>query len=368
LSISLEVIQEHTEGELIDFTTYRLYAEMTQPEDKLDAVYGSNENPLTIQQGDESMYQHPNGSPGVAYYPESVLANSPLLAYDSYVALGWGHEEQGGYLDLLESNENLWTQGFEMGMPIVIDDLAGGGWYVLNSTLNFSSAGDDLKILLGQFTTKGGISGTINIQAVGCGSIGTYNMTQLNFSSDEGLLGCKDSSACNFNSNASTDDGSCCYGHCVSGTIGSMPVQIIDASTQEYIDPIITGETFTACVSSGCYTLIGATSAEIDGANITLTNDNNFIIEAGTSGCLGCTNPSGCNYDEFALIENNTCVLVMGDVNDNQFVEVDDMLILLTQFNTCNPEDNCVADINLDGYVAITDLLILLSNYGSGCD
>jgi hypothetical protein len=146
-----------------------------------------------------------------------------------------------------------------------------------------------------------------------------------------------------------------------------MPVQIIDANTQEYIDPIIIGETFTACVSSGCYTLIGASSVEIDGVNITLMNDNNFIIEAGTSGCLGCTNPSGCNYDEFALIENNTCELVVGDFNDNQYAEINDMLILLAEFNSCNPEDNCMADINNDGYVGVNDLLIFLSAFGSGC-
>ena len=368
LSINLEMIQNHTDGELEDYKTYRLYAEMTQPEDKLDAVYGSIDNPLIIQQGQGQIYQHPDGSSGVAYYPEIFLANSPLLAYDSYVALGWGHEEQGGSLDLLESPENSWTQYFEMGLPIEIDDLAGGGWYVINNSSNFSSAGEDLKILLGQFTTKGGISGTINIQAVGCGSIGTYNMTQLNFSSDQGLLGCTDSSACNYDNNASTDDGSCCYNLCVSGTIGTMPLQIIDEDTQENIEPIISGETFTACISFGCYSIIGATTVELDGVNVTLMNENDFIIEAESSGCLGCTNPSACNYDEFALIDNNTCVLVVGDLNDTQFVEVNDMLILLSQFNTCNPEDNCVADIDLDGYVSVNDLLLILSNFGTGCE
>ena len=255
-----------------------------------------------------------------------------------------------------------------MGLPIVIDDLAGGGWYVINNSSNFSSAGDDLKILLGQFTTKGGISGTINIQAEGCGSIGTYNMTQLNFSSDPGLLGCTDSSACNFDNNASTDDGSCCYNLCLSGEIDEMPIQIIDEDTQENIEPIISGETFTACISSGCYTIIGAATVELDGVTVTLMNENDFIIEAGTSGCLGCTNPSGCNYDEFALIDNNTCELVLGDLNDNQYVEVNDMLVLLSQFSTCNPEDNCVADIDLDGYVTVNDLLLLLGNFGIGCE
>ena len=368
LSINLEMIQNHTDGELEGYKTYRLYAEMTQPEDRLDAVYGSIDNPLIIQQGQGQIYQHPDGSSGVAYYPEVLLANYPLLAYDSYVALGWGHEEQGGSLDLLESPENPWTQYFEMGLPIVIDDLAGGGWYVINNSSNFSSAGEDLKILLGQFTTKGGISGTINIQAVGCGSIGTYNMTQLNFSSDQGLLGCTDSSACNYDNNASTDDGSCCYNLCLSGTIGTMPLQIIDEDTQENIEPIISGETFTACISSGCYSIIGAETVELDGVNVTFMNENDFIIEAVSSGCLGCTNPSACNYDEFAVIDNNTCVLVVGDLNDNQYVEVNDMLILLSQFNTCNPEDNCVADIDLDGYVSVNDLLLILSNFGTGCE
>ena len=44
------------------------------------------------------------------------------------------------------------------------------------------------------------------------------------------------------------------------------------------------------------------------------------------------------------------------------------MLIVLSLFNTCNPEDNCVADIDLDGYVTVNDLLLILSNFGTGCD
>ena len=46
---------------------------------------------------------------------------------------------------------------------IVMDDPTGGAWFVTN-VYNNGIAGDDLRVLLGQFTTEGTFEGTLNYQ------------------------------------------------------------------------------------------------------------------------------------------------------------------------------------------------------------
>ena len=50
-----------------------------------------------------------------------------------------------------------------------------------------------------------------------------------------------------------------------------------------------------------------------------------------------------------------------GDLNGDNAVNITDLSIMLSNFNTAN----AVADINKDGTVNIFDLSILLSNYGT---
>ena len=74
-------------------------------------------------------------------------------------------------MDLWQSEYQLklnssWNFGdFEEGMNVVIDDSIGGALFVLNEEgmTNILSGGDQ-RILIGQFTTSGEMSGVINVQ------------------------------------------------------------------------------------------------------------------------------------------------------------------------------------------------------------
>jgi len=58
---------------------------------------------------------------------------------------------------------------------------------------------------------------------------------------------------------------------------------------------------------------------------------------------------------------SESCV---GDLNNDYDVNVQDLLILLSNWGRCNKDSGCIADINNDGVVNSSDLLILLSNWG----
>ena len=68
----------------------------------------------------------------------------------------------------VQSTDNPWVTNFDPGngtpgASIAIDDLIGGAWYALNGDAN-GIAGEDLRVLIGQFTTNGDISGQIYCQ------------------------------------------------------------------------------------------------------------------------------------------------------------------------------------------------------------
>ena len=66
-------------------STYRVYAELSQPTDKVDAIYGSMSLSLWCLQEMKRRWQHPG--PGVCVSDEQLLLD-PTMAFDSYVALG----------------------------------------------------------------------------------------------------------------------------------------------------------------------------------------------------------------------------------------------------------------------------------------
>jgi hypothetical protein len=369
ISLNLELHATHTSGELEGYNTYRLYAHLTQPEDKLDAVYGTYDNPLIIDGSIGDFYHHPYGSYEAVFFPQNMIDLDPLRAYDSYVTLGWDHTEPSGYLESIESSENPWTSNFELGQAITIDNLAGGGWYTMNNNNNsLSDAGEDLQVLLGQFTTLGGLSGMINIQAEGCGSVGTYNALSIEFSSQDDLNGCTDSEACNYTPTANVDNGTCCYDNCIQGNAYLIDeLQIINLIDNTIQDFEVVGNTFSACLSDGCYVIQGADEVYYNGSPMSVMVNSDYIIDSSTYNCVGCTDPYACNYNDAVYYDNQSCEYLIGDLDNDQFVGINDILILLSQYASCLPEDNCVADVDNDGFVALSDVLIMLSAYDTGC-
>ena len=100
-------------------------------------------------------------------------------------------------------------------------------------------------------------------------------------------MGCTDASACNYDSNAAFDDGSCIY-DCIGCTDMSAcnfdDFATIDDGSCEYFDQC--GE----CGGDG-------------------------------TGCIGCTDSAACNYDPTATIDDGSCIIGGSGVEINIYTD-----------------------------------------------
>jgi hypothetical protein len=183
--------------------------------------------------------------------------------------------------------------------------------------------------------------------------------------SDE-VPGCQDEAACNFNSNA-TDPG-------------------------------------VACIfPSGCESCSGAT----DGTGSVLDNDADDDQICDADEVVGCTNPLACNYDASATDEGECYIAgefygcdgeCLNDLDGNGICDEIDALLSNADFEgytegvqaglaqcigedycgegtvwveslqMCVEDASCPGDLNGDQVVGTGDLLILLNDYGFACD
>ena len=161
-----------------------------------------------------------------------------------------------------------------------------------------------------------------------------------------------------------------------------------------------TETTYTSanCVSYGCYTLTVNDSygdgLSYDGVtgNYVLTNSNGDVLASMVAGgdfgseavhpfCLeisavyGCMDIDACNYNPLAT-DQADCIypfdgfdcagisLCPLDLNSNGYIEVSDLLIILSDFGCAS---DCTGDVNGDGVVTVADVLFILSSFGDPC-
>ena len=246
--LEVELVADHSVGELAGMSTYRVYVTTPHNDDFLSAVFGDDEDPLHVSTT-TSFYQHINGSHlGSDMFPE-VYTFFPELEFDSWVTIGLDQGAGAGEAapQSIVSTDFNWVEQFEAGGNIDIDDSIGGSWFVIdpNGTVNAVS-GDDMKILVMQLTTDGAPSGTINVQMFNHGSQEDVSRVALSFEGITGTqansCGCTDPLACNFDDTANIDDGSCefpepgftCDGDCVEDLDGDGICDIEDPCVGEY--------------------------------------------------------------------------------------------------------------------------------------
>ncbi|HIL27037.1 MAG TPA: hypothetical protein EYG21_06595, partial [Nitrospinaceae bacterium] len=149
--VEIEVIAEHSEGDLSGMTTYRLYLTVPSENDEIINFTGNDEFALSLATT-TSFYQEPVFG-GV--HPENITEGAigfiPNLAYDSWVTVGLDGPASSG-----ESPTSIipgaWSSDFENGNSFTVDDGIGSGWYILPDAPN-GVAGPDLRILFAQLTT-----------------------------------------------------------------------------------------------------------------------------------------------------------------------------------------------------------------------
>ena len=348
-------VEVYAENGIPGYTTYRLYATVASADDFVSAVTGLAGTELEVSTTG-TFYQNAIGGATPSVVTDVLLGFVPDLAYDSWVTVGldmkasaaMGEEDAAVVSGVFPS----WTVPFENGGNILVNDGTGGGWYVLNSATN-GLAGDDQRVLLGQFTTDGDLSGSMRIQvfpggdlnadlryvaSFGAPNCGCTDPDALNPDADAAYddgscqyPGCTDATADNFDADADVDDGSCVYSGCTDPAADNYDPQatIFDGTCLFYgcTDPLAGNFDPLANANDGSCDYAGCTSPSAANYNPTATVDDGSCLFEGCTdptaanyepgansddgSCLfpGCTNPAADNFDNGANLDNGSCVI-----------------------------------------------------------
>ena len=240
-SISVEEFLVHSgmvgNDDLTGYTTYHIYANTTNPEDFVSAVYGDASYPLSLSIDGEIFHSAPF-SADFAQDVNPLFLEQPTfqsLEFDSWLTIGIQNSDDNGEV------QNILTLLDDDTGEIIFDALAdfnstgsfyvnnpiGGSWFNLMTcdqfdndgnpientcTLDFPQfGGADNKVLLGQITTNGSFCGVFNLQVfIGGNQENNVYINSLGFCSNEGeIFGCTDENATNFDPTATVDDYTC---------------------------------------------------------------------------------------------------------------------------------------------------------------
>ena len=340
--------------------TYRFYVNMVNATDKLSAVYGNNEEALSIQAPAGIYNSELNTSWNASGLAAAFVDLYPEMADDSYATIGLTGPASEAALgsvnpDLAESVEmpltiaEFFTTG---GADLDISDAVGGIWYLAGPATN-ANAGEEGRVLVMQITTEGDLLGTLNAQIFPEGDgqqefkmswtfsgTGTYDADGFG-----NACGCTDAEAINYNPAADYDDGSCVFG--VAGCTDATACNYEEEATLD------DGSCVFPAPGLNCD---GTCVNDVDGDGIC---DENEV--------LGCTNPEALNYDEAATDDDGSCE-VLGCTyalanNYNEAATDDD--------GSCEFDltgSSCPGDLDGSGLVQLNDLLDFLLVYGTYCD
>ena len=305
-NVIVEPHMVHTSGDLAGLTTYRLYFETPNATDVVTSFTGNAEYALELATT-TSFYQHPAGSWTSEALTEFAIGFFPDVVYDSYVTLNLEGPAQGTELNPT-ALPGSWTSDFAQGNNILIDDLAGSGWYVTPDGSN-TLVDEDNRVFFAQLTTDGTIYGQFRAQVFPEGD--NINDERVDISFVQQLCsGCTDAEACNYSPGANTDDGSCYYAP--ADNLDCDGVCFNDADG----DGICDDEEVAGCTDAGaCNYNADATDDDgsCDFAEAGYDCDGNCLLDSDGDGIcnafetLGCTEEGACNYNADASEEDGSC-------------------------------------------------------------
>ena len=195
--------------------------------------------------------------------------------------------------------------------------LAPGDYTVIGT----DSYGDGWNFATASFSVGGTLIANFDLTGDECDGPGCSEAITFTVSSD--VPGCTDSSAGNYNENATTDDGSCCFDNIVTinlfdqfsdgwtfgGTWGGI---VIDGDSTEFVggpslsfDVCLPDTCLDAQISIPTYGAEGSWNITQDGVILNSGSGSggdfsgSFFIYAGTGDCIvyGCLDPAACNFD-----------------------------------------------------------------------
>ena len=296
----------------------------------------------------------------------------PELEFDSWLTVGLdgpaGPNDQAP--SPIGDSESGWLSNFEAGGDVVLNDETGGALYVVNDPSENIVSGDDLRILVGQFTTDGELSGQVNFQMFNMGmatddadiSIPFTGVGQVD-SASEIVCGCTDDTACNYNMEATNDDGSCEFVSCL-GCIDPTACNFQADATQddgscEYetcagcTDPAACNFDAAATIDTGCILPDGnceSCSGETDGTGVVVVNDADGDGVCDEDEVFGCTDALASNFNPLATEEDGNCLYC-------DLVLTVDVL----QDVVCAGDSTAVVELGIDNVVFQDSIVVLLN-------
>ena len=269
-------------------TTYRLYVDLENATDFLQAVWAAGANPLTIGTDNANVWNSPFGGQTANACNPIFFGGFPSLQYDSFVTIGrLLSTDAGADVSVVETlpgtafADTFHNGGAPGGNAAVVD----GAWTTLNPAgVNHLGTGPNNTVVVAQITTDGEPNWQVNLQIFDpITGLGAYQLVWddtnvdpgavvpqydgscmgLEYPADPGCFGvdgCTSTTACNYNSLATNDDGSC-------------------------IEP--------------------------DGCTSTTACNYNSLALCDDGSCIepdGCTDSGACNYDSLAVCDDGSCI------------------------------------------------------------
>lgn len=194
------------------FTTYRIHLVLEGSNDYISSIAGDSNDFLSISTTG-TFWQ----STAVNHFGNT----SNESQFDSWITIDSSPEDPGPQPLTIGMSAAL--EAFQNGNDLILNDEFGGSWFTTfpcgSSNCDYSQsgfAGDDNRVLIGQFTTDGVLSGTLNVLLFPQGNQenSMYDKGLEFSSSSPQILGCTDLSACNYVPSATVSDGACEYESC----------------------------------------------------------------------------------------------------------------------------------------------------------
>ncbi len=346
-------VELHAVGGVVGMRTYRVYATTANPGDALSAVAGLETSPLEMATT-TSFYQHPQGAATSQPLNPLFFPTFPEMEYDSFVTIGLTGPAGTGEnaTQLANTPGEDWATTFEAGGNISISTLTGGAWFAQPGGSN-AIAGDDNRVLIGQFTTDGYLSGTALIQVFPYGVQEDEIQYVASFSTP--MCACTDESACNYDENALWDDGTCQY------PIDVYGVDYVDCDENCLNDSdgdfVCDEDEIVGCMVEGaCNYVMGATDiVPCVWPTAGYDCEGNCLADADGDGVcdmyevVDCTDATACNYNSDSTTDTDNSLCLYPDAGytcDGSCVNDADMDGVCDEFEVggCTEADACNFD------------------------
>lgn len=346
-------------------TTYRVYLDLATGY-SLTAAYGSSTHQLFFR---TTTFFWNSGGGGI--FPSFTKTNFArnMLGIDSYLSIG---AACNGNFGVLKSEDDgvaqptNWTANTFMGTdsdmgisprtqdgllsgapqsvtlvgldaitPVLDDGSANNSEMVVNngawSTLTVGGAfgpTSSNRLLIGQFTTDGEFSFELNVQLGKPSQLGySEQFVSRNATGQEQLFsqliypsvpGCTIATACNYNPNATSDDGTCLIPEPGCSVCDGELLDLIDADGDGVCDPkevpgctnpVACNYSALATDDNGTCILAELNCTECqDGDTVKVDSDGDGICDKYDIEIPGCMDNLACNYVPAANVDNNSCL------------------------------------------------------------